>query len=139
MIAFTTGLLQRYPLLRQLTYFGLIGSCAAAVQLLTVIALVETTRLEPLLANAVGFLLAFNVSYLGHRRFTFADTNAKHHIAIRRLFTVASANFIANESLFFIFLRVFKLYYPVALFLTLIILPTITFILGKFWVFKTKT
>jgi putative flippase GtrA len=136
MIQVTAAFLQRYPLLRQLTYFGLIGGCAAAVQLLAVITLVETTGLKPLSANVFGFLLAFNISYFGHRRFTFAGTNIKHHIAMRRLFTVASANFIANETLFYIFLNVFKMYYPLALLLVLIILPTVTFILGRFWVFK---
>lgn len=130
------SLFLRYPLTRQLFYFGMVGTTAAIVQLSIVIFLVNTTALQPLAANVIGFLFAFNVSYFGHRQLTFEETQTQHHIAIRRLFSIAVSTFIANESLFYIFLRVFKLHYFVALFLVLLILPVSTFILNKYWVFR---
>ncbi len=131
------ALLHRYPLLRQLAYFGMIGTAAAITQLGIVVLLVELTGLKPLIANVIGFLFAFNVSYFGHRNFTFSGTNTHHHVAIKRLFIVAASNFIANEGLFYIFLNLFKIYYPIALLLVLLILPAVTFLLGKFWVFRS--
>jgi putative flippase GtrA len=128
----------RYPLTRQLFYFGIVGTTAAIVQLSIVIFLVRNTSLHPLVANVVGFLFAFNVSYFGHRRLTFEETQTQHPIAIRRLFSVAACTFIANESLFYIFLRVFKIHYFVALLLVLLILPISTFILNKYWVFRVR-
>jgi putative flippase GtrA len=133
---FFRKIFSRYPLTRQLFYFGIVGTTAAFVQLSIVILLVSFTGLHPLTANIVGFIFAFNVSYFGHRLFTFAGTSTQHHIAVRRLLSVAISNFIANEGLFYIFLMVFKFYYPIALLLVLLILPVITFILSKKWVFK---
>src|ERR1700690_2903459 len=123
-------------LIRQLGFFGIVGCCAAVVQLCVVILLVEFTHMHPLVANIIGFLLAFNVSYFGHRSLTFAGTTVNHKVAVTRLFGLGVANFIANEGLFYIFLTVFKLYYPIALILVLAILPALTFVISKLWVFR---
>src|SRR5690606_39580441 len=40
----------------------------------TVVALVELIEIAPLRANVGGFIVAFWVSYFGHRYWTFSDT-----------------------------------------------------------------
>jgi putative flippase GtrA len=124
------------PLLKQLIRFGFVGSCAAATNFVLVILAVETCGLKPLTANAFAFLLAFQVSYFGHRRWTFSGTTARHSVAFPKLFLICGLGFFANEGLFYIFLTVFKLQYLAALFLVLTILPIVNFTLGKFWVFR---
>lgn len=120
----------------QLIRFGIIGFCAAAVHTIIVVWLVKSFGFNPLIANIFAFLIAFNVSYVGHRYWSFAETNAKHKIAIPRFLLVAIISFILNEGLFYIFLNIFNFYYIAALLLVLIIVPIFTFVSSKLWVFK---
>jgi putative flippase GtrA len=123
-------------LLLQIIRFGTIGSLAALVQLSLIIFLVELKLLPPLAANIIAFILAFQVSYWGHRQWTFQATGIRHGIALPRLFLTASSAFIANEFLFYITLNFLHLPYVPALILVLTILPVVTFIVSKFWDFR---
>lgn len=128
--------LYRTPLAIQLFWFCFIGTCAAITHLSTVILLVELTRLSPLVANIGGFAVSFNVSYWGHRKRTFAGTQAAHKHAIPKLFLVSSCIFIANEFLFYLLLKHTRLPYFVSLTFVIILLAVITFLLSKVWVFR---
>jgi len=124
------------PLIKQVTRFGIVGLCATAVHFSAVIFLVEMTTSKPLIANIVGFLIAFQISYWGHRTWTFSDTTALHRVALPKLFLVGTAGLVANESLFYVFMTVLHLPYQLALFFVLSILPLVNFTLGKIWIFK---
>lgn len=123
-------------LFKQLIRFGIIGLCAAAVHFGILIALVEIKHFNPLVANIFAFFISFQISYWGHRSWTFYGTTVSHRIAFPKLLLIGSTNFAANEGLFYIFLTVFNLPYPVAQFLVLTILPIANFTLGKYWVFR---
>ena len=58
---------------RQLFWFGVVGVSAMLVHLATVALVLVPLGVPPLLANCAGFLVAFQVSHAGHRRFTFQD------------------------------------------------------------------
>src|SRR5687768_8185455 len=120
----------------QLLRFGLVGILAAFVHFSIVIWLVESGFLKPLVANIAAFLVAFQVSYSGHRYWTFRGTETQHKLAFPRLLILQITNLIANEGLFYIFLSFFHLPYPIALVLVLAILPLATFTISKFWVFR---
>lgn len=124
------------PLLKQLTRFGIVGVCAASVHFSIVIFLVETNGIKPLIANVAAFLISFQVSYWGHRSWTFSGTTTLHRIALPKLFLVGSCGLVANEGLFYLFLSVLNLPYQLALLFVLTILPIINFTLGKLWIFK---
>lgn len=124
------------PLFTQLFRFGIIGTLAALVHMLIVIMIVENINLQPLLANVIAFATAFTVSYFGHNYWTFNHQQRNNQQTVYKFFMVALASFLLNESLFFIFLNIFQLYYPLALFIVLLIVPPLTFIFSKFWAFK---
>lgn len=120
---------------QQLLRFGCIGAAAAAVHM-GVVALLVPFGLHPLLANIIGFVSAFNVSYLGHRFWTFGNrTPLSHKRSIARFWGIAVTSFAINELLFFLFLNYTTLPYLVALFLVLILVTPITFILSRVWAF----
>jgi putative flippase GtrA len=56
----------------QLARFGVVGVAAMTVHWLVVMVLVPLGLL-PLIANMIAFAIAFNVSYIGHRNWTFAS------------------------------------------------------------------
>ena len=119
----------------QLCRFGIVGLSAAAVNYLAVVAIVEYAHWNPLVANIVAYLLAFNVSYLGHRLFTF---NHKQHAkkSIIKFFLVVALGFVLNESLFAILLHSTTLHYTESLLITIFSVAIITFTLSKLWAFK---
>jgi putative flippase GtrA len=129
-------LIRHYPLLQQLIRFGIIGVCAASTHFLLLVFWVEVGKLQPLIANIIAFLIAFQVSYWGHRGWTFSGTTTTHRVALPRLFLVCGVGFIANEGLYYIFLEILDLPYQLALIIVLAILPIANFILGKLWVFR---
>lgn len=119
----------------QLVKFCCIGTLAAAVHM-TVVAILVSFSLHPLLANVFGFTIAFNVSYFGHRLWTFHHDNLPGHAtAAVRFWAVAVFSFIANEGLFFIFLNYTTLPYLVSLFLVLLMVTPLTFLFSRSWAF----
>jgi putative flippase GtrA len=123
-------------LILQLMRFGIVGGTSATVHFSVVVFLVQITLLNPLIANVIGFFIALQVSYWGHRTWTFSGTTAVHSVAIPRLLVVYSTAFILNESMFYLFLVILNLPYMLALLIVLTTLPMLTFLFGKFWVFK---
>jgi putative flippase GtrA len=122
-------------MIRQLFRFGTVGLTAAAVHFYLVVSIVQTWGMAPLVANLFAFIVSFQVSYWGHRLWTFEGAEVQHRDALPKLILVQGLNFTANESLFYIFLAL-RLPYPVALLITLTILPIFTFVSSKFWVFR---
>lgn len=121
-------------LLLRIAKFGVVGLTAAAVHFACVVYLVQMWQYEPLIANIFAFFVSFQVSYFGHRFWTFRETTAMHREAVPKLLLVQSLNFVANEGLFYILLAM-HLPYQLALIVVLTILPFFTFIANRFWVF----
>lgn len=122
--------------LTQVAQFLTVGSLAAAVHFGMVVLLVQNFNYAPLIANVGAFVVAFQISYWGHRFWTFSTTEISHREAYPKLVMVQVANFGLNEILYY-FLLSFHLPYQVALLIVLAILPIFTFVTSKFWVFQS--
>ena len=116
--------------------FGLVGVAAMATQLGAVIVIVELTGLHPLSANILGFLVAFNVSYWGHRHLSFPLSDRSIKRTLPSFLGIAILSFLINELLFFILLHYTDLHYQTALIIVLLCVGAITFITSKLWAFK---
>lgn len=122
-------------LIAQLFRFGIVGVTSACVHFSIVVFLVQNFSYAPLVANAAAFMVSFQISYWGHRSFTFNGTDALHRVALPKLLFVQILNFFANESLYYIFLSMHITYWA-ALLMVLSILPMFTFVTSKLWIFK---
>ena len=120
---------------RQIVWFGVVGAHAAAVNLVILMLCVKLLGLHPLVANILAFLIAYQISFWGHRWLTFRDQPSRPRVG-QRFFGVAVLRFILNEGIFALFLLACNLNYLLALILTLLIVPPITFISSKLWAFK---
>jgi putative flippase GtrA len=114
--------------------FIAVGSAAFAVHFLIVSALVPFGP-RPLLANVVGFLGAFGVSFLGHERWSFPARRRDRARAMRRFFIVAACGFAFNELLYAMLLGLTELGFRLALFLVLVLTAVSTFLLSRYWAF----
>ena len=133
------ALLQKLRSLPQLIQFVLVGGAAAATHLAVVGLLVTFAGLAPLHANVLAFLIAFVVSYNGHALPTFSAAQAKGWSVVARFFAVACLAFVANELLYYIALNWLHWHYFWSLAVVLVLVAAGTFVLGKFWAFKSRS
>ncbi len=92
--------------------------------------------LWPELANALGFVIAFGVSFGGHRLLSFKDASTSVATSLGRFAITALAGFASNELVFVLLLRVLALPSLLALFLALLFAAGQTFVLSRFWAFR---
>ncbi len=115
-------------------WFLVVGGTAALVH----IAVFELARhaMLPELANALGFGVAFFVSFAGHRRLSFTDTNTGVKESFVRFVVTALAGFASNELVFVLSLRVLGLPPLLSLLLGQGFAAGQTFVLSRFWAFR---
>lgn len=117
-------------------WFVSVGCCAALTHLGVVIALVNQLHVAPLLANIVGWLVAFGVSFAGHFRMTFRAQQSPILQASIRFFMVSAAGFVINEAAYAVLLHFNWLPYDAGLAVVLIAVAIGTYVLSRHWAFK---
>ncbi|WP_293762269.1 GtrA family protein [uncultured Aquitalea sp.] len=122
---------------RELFWFGVVGVSAMLAHFALVAAVLVPAGLPPLAANVAAFLLAFQISYWGHRRKTFEADHIPHRQALPRFFMVSCSSFALNELMYFLLLRFTALDYRAALIIVLFAVAVFTFVLSKLWAFSS--
>ena len=117
------------------TFWFLAVGGAAALTHLIVFTLVQHL-MWPELANALGFCIAFIVSFAGHRLLSFRDATTSVATSLGRFAITAVAGFASNELVFVLLLR--ALHWPalLALIAAMIFAAGQTFVLSRFWAFR---
>ena len=115
-------------------WFLAVGGSAAATHM-GVFALAQA-HMWPEVANALGFMVAFFVSFAGHRLLSFKDAGTTMGTSFRRFAVTALAGFASNELVFVLLLRGLGLPSLLALFLALLFAAGQTFVLSRFWAFR---
>ena len=123
--------------MNQIIKFVLVGSVAALIHLSILHLLVTSDLLQPLIANAAAFVVAFIVSYTGQSLWTFNHKRHNHKsAALRFLATQLLCSFALNQGLYTLLLTFTALNYLVASVIVLVTVPLMTFSLSKYWAFK---
>ncbi len=118
---------------QQVLFFSGVGGSAALTHLLVVLNLVSHFDIAPLIANIIAFFIAFNISYLGHKYFTFAQLKDEKQLSLPHFFLVASSAGILNEIMYFLLLNYTNIHYLLALVLVLGLVAIYSFLLSRFW------
>ena len=118
-------------------WFLLVGASAALTHM-AVFALVLHLfpPLWPELANLAGFLVAFLVSFVGHRRLSFQNADTGLMQSFLRFAATAVAGFVTNEAVFIALFRVLALPTWLALMGGIVLSALQTFALSRYWAFK---
>lgn len=117
------------------TFWFLAVGGSAALTHMTVFALTQH-HMWPELANALGFCVAFFVSFAGHRLLSFKDAATSVRTSLGRFAVTALAGFVSNEIVFVLLLRTLGWPALVALFAALVFAAGQTFVLSRFWAFR---
>ena len=121
-------------------WFVLVGASAALTHMAVftlVLFLVPT--LWPEIANVVGFLVAFLVSFVGHRLLSFQDAGTGLMQSFLRFAATAVAGFMTNEAVFIVLFRVLGLSTWLALICGIVLSALQTFVLSRFWAFNRNS
>lgn len=121
---------------KQLSLFIIVGILASITNFIIVWILVEVNIFRPLVANFFAFLIAFNVSYFGHRFLTFSTTTQSHKKAAIQFFINVTIGLGLNESIYYVLIYILKIQYLLALFITMALVAIYTFVVSKFLIFK---
>ena len=118
-------------------WFVLVGASAALTHMVVfTLVLLLVPTLWPEIANVAGFLVAFLVSFVGHRRLSFRDAGTSFMQSFVRFAATAVAGFMTNEAVFIVLLRVLELPTWMALISGIVMSAMQTFVLSRFWAFK---
>jgi putative flippase GtrA len=119
---------------RELSAFTAVGTAAAGLNLL-VVAEAVPFGVSPLVANVVGFLLAFVLSFIGHGRWSFPAAGRPVGIALRRFALLSVAGFALNEIGYAGALAWTEVDYRLALFAVIASVGIVKLLVSKHWVF----
>ena len=119
---------------QQLLRFGLIGAAATATHFIIALLLIGV-GVHPLWANAWAFLIAFQISFFGHRSFTFRNTDLPLAASASRFAITALLGFGLGEGLLAALLVWTSLSDRLALLAALGTVAILTFLMGRFWAF----
>lgn len=119
---------------RSTFWFLAVGSTAAATHV--AVFRLSAPYLWPELANAVGFVIAFLVSFGGHRWLSFSDTSTPVGTSLSRFALTALGGFACNELVFVLLLRVLHWNELVALISAMVLAAGQTYLLSRFWAFR---
>lgn len=115
-------------------WFGAVGAAAALTHLL--VFGVAQRWLAPEWANAMGFAVAFFVSFGGHRWLSFRDAGTGVGQSLGRFAATALLGFATNEAVFVLLLRGLGVPSWPALMAALLVAAGQTFVLSRFWAFR---
>ena len=122
------------PLLSQLMRFGLVGGLAAATHF--GVALCASQFMHLLLANCLGFVVAFWVSFFGHYYVSFQVKQTLTLQSAGKFGVVAVTGFLLNQ-LIVASLEHFSHWQDADILLTAIVITAlVTFLLSRFYAFR---
>ena len=93
-------------------------------------------KLWPEITNAIAFVIAFGVSFVGHRFLSFQDASTSLQQSLQRFGVTALAGFASNEMVFMLLTRLGGWWPLLALFVALVFAAGQTWFLSRYWAFK---
>lgn len=115
--------------------FIAVGLSAACVHFGTFWTLTRIGTIQPLLANALAFVVAFGVSFLGHHKLTFSDHDQTWLTSLRRFGVTALLGLITSEITLAMVWRILAWPDWLGVLIGQGIAAVQTFALGRWWAF----
>ena len=113
-----------------------IGGVATLTHASVYYILIELMHLMPQLANLIGFIVAFSVSYVGQRRWVFGHVIVNNEFIAKLKFCISSLVSLAINALWVeVTIQVFGLSPEYSIIGIVFITPIIIFLILKLWVF----
>lgn len=115
--------------------FIVVGCIATIVHISFAWALINYIQLSSLLANFIAYIMAFGISFTGNFYWTFCNSGNPYK-ALKRFFFISIIAFIVNSLVLMKLLSTSSLGAEIAIVAAAGIIPVITFIVSKLWIYK---
>lgn len=117
--------------------FVVVGFLATLVHVAVYAGTIQFLGAAPLLANTLGFVIAVNLSFLGHHFWTFHDPQVERsRSGLIRFWGVALTGFLLNTLFVQLITGTLGLSYAWAIPPMVGVTPFVTFLISKFWAFR---
>ncbi len=120
----------------ELARFGIVGVAATLIHLSIALYLDSTTSINIFVINTLAFLCAFGMSFFGHYFWTF-KSNAPKLKALIKFFSVALSGLMASSVMILMLIWAGLESDMLKLTISILIIPAVTYVVGKFWAFKS--
>jgi len=118
----------------QIFRFGTIGVAATLTHLISALVLNEILGVSVIWSNFTAFLIAWPVSYMGNFFWTF-ETGANHQKSMPRFGITSLTGLFVSQLIVWFVTGVMGQSLRIALVPALIIVPALSFIMSRYWVF----
>ncbi|HUQ30348.1 MAG TPA: GtrA family protein [Candidatus Paceibacterota bacterium] len=131
---------KRYPRLTKIARYLVSGGTAATVDLVLLYAFTEWADLWYLLSSVLAFIIAFGVSFVLQKFWTFQDHDKENmHVQAGVYLAVAVMNLTLNTFLVFFFVQHFGFHYLFAQIFTSALIAVESFFVYQRFIFRTPT
>jgi putative flippase GtrA len=118
----------------RLLRFGFVGIGVVVLYYALSVAVVATGLGTPLVATTIASIVCVFVSYFGHLHFSF-NVEPNHRKFVWRFLIVAASAYSLNLLLTWLLMHRLHFFYPIGFAIITVVLPTLTYIAGRCWVF----
>lgn len=123
-------------LFRQASRFAVVGGLATVTHLAVALAANSLLKLPPLTANLAGYVCAVLVSYFGNARWSFEKTRDWGQFA--RFILMSLAGLALNQAITWVATGPLGLPFWLALGIVVAVVPIVTFVVARIWVFEAR-
>jgi len=127
---------RRKKIFFQLCRFGTIGVLATITHSIVLIFLVEKMSWQPFFGNIMAFLVAVQVSFWGHKLFSFRNKDKSTIKMFSSFVVVALVGLSLNEIVFWIIVNLMSYSYFWALGIVVSVIPLMQFFIIKKFIFR---
>lgn len=115
--------------------FALVGLCATAIHVTSVVVLITVVGISALPANVIAFCCSFFVSFIGNYLWTFG-VPGRPFVALSRFLVIAVTGFLANNTMLVLLLGGGQSAAYAAV-VSAAVVPCVSFLGSRLWGFKT--
>jgi putative flippase GtrA len=123
---------------REVPVFAVVGVVATACHVTVALVTQRLLGLGPMAASLAGYAASVGVSYLGNSRFTFRRP-ALHGPQAAKFVTISLGGLAVNQAIVFVCTHLLGWPLKQALIPVVLIVPASTFVMSKFWAFRTPS
>ena len=117
--------------------FGIVGVAASLTHFAVLTALLSLAKAGPVLANTCAYALALGVSFTGHHFWTFR-TGGPLVRSFLRFLGASGGAYVVSTLVLVVLLRATALPDAMAALLAVAVMPLVTFVAHRFWVFRRR-
>lgn len=90
------------PVVRQFAKFSLVGTANTVTSFAVYLLATRIAQMDPLVANALAFLIAVSISFLLNKHWTFRDRGRRYLSQYIQFFSVSIVGFGISETVLFV-------------------------------------